>query len=68
MSVPKVDIRAYLSVDADALLEAMATASNSTKADMVALLLEEAILGRGHAIKVAAARLASSGKVRNISE
>lgn len=47
--------------DADAVLELMCQAGTRDKAALAADLLEEALLGRGHALKVAAVRFARLG-------
>lgn len=56
-----------LSDEADAVLELMSQAQNRDKAAVLAELAEESLLGRGHALKVAAmrfARLGLGGSVR----
>ena len=50
-----------LSEEADAMLELMAEANRTEKAALAADLIERALLGEGHALKVAAARLARLG-------
>jgi len=50
-----------LSDEADAMLELLAQAGTRDKAALAADLLEEALLGRGHALKVAAMRFARLG-------
>lgn len=58
-------VHVRISDEADAVLELMAQAQNRDKAALLADLAEEALLGRGHALKVAAlryARLGLSGK------
>jgi hypothetical protein len=56
-----------LSDEADAVLELMSQAQGREKSALLAELAEEALLGRGHGIKVAAlrfARLGLSGSAR----
>lgn len=60
-------VHVRISDEADAVLELMSEASSPkrAKADIAAELIEESLLGRGHALKVAAmrfARLGLSGK------
>ena len=50
-----------LSEEADAVLELMAQAAVRDKSALAAQLLEEALLGRAHALKVAALRFARPG-------
>ncbi|MBB1161479.1 hypothetical protein [Aquariibacter albus] len=50
-----------LSEEADAMLELMAEAHRTDKAALAADLIERALLGEGHALKVAATRLARLG-------
>lgn len=50
-----------LSDEADAVLELMAQAGVRDKAALAADLLEEALLGRAHSLKVAAVRFARLG-------
>lgn len=54
--------------DADAVLELMCQAGARDKAALAADLLEEALLGKGHAIKVAAMRFARLGFSANERE
>ena len=54
--------------EADAVLELMAQASVRDKAALAADLLEEALLGRAHPLKVAAMRFARLGIVGNERE
>lgn len=50
-----------LSDDADAMLELMAGAQGREKATVLAELCEETLLGRGHALRMAALRFARLG-------
>lgn len=50
-----------LSDEADAVLELMSKAQQREKATVLAELAEEALLGRGHAIRMAALRFARLG-------
>ena len=50
-----------LSDEADAVLELMAQAQNRDKAAVLAELCEEALLGRGHALRMAALRYSRLG-------
>ena len=50
-----------LTDEAYAVLELLAEARNDDKAAVLSVLCEEALLGRGHALKVAALRFARLG-------
>ena len=54
-------VHVRLSDEADAVLELMAQSGKRDKAALLAELAEEALLGRGHALKVAAMRFARLG-------
>lgn len=54
-------IHVRLSDEADALLELVVEAAGIDKARMAADLLQRALLGEGHALKVAAIKLARLG-------
>lgn len=54
-------IHVRVSDEADAVLELMCHAGARDKAALAAELVEEALLGRGHALKVAALRFARLG-------
>ncbi|MCB1891960.1 MAG: hypothetical protein H6880_11555 [Rhodobiaceae bacterium] len=54
-------VHVRLSDEADAVLELMCEAQRKDKAAFAADLLERALLGEGHALKVAALRLARLG-------
>jgi hypothetical protein len=57
-----------VSDEADAVLELMCQAGARDKAALAAELVEEALLGRGHALKVAAMRFARLGIAGNDRE
>lgn len=61
MSLPKPDLHVRVNDDAMALLDALATVRGIAKAELAGELLERTLLGEGHAIRVAAARLVRSG-------
>lgn len=52
-----------LSDEADAMLEMLAEARGTDKAKLAADMLHRLLLGEGHALKVAALRLARSGLI-----
>ena len=54
-------VHVRLSDEADAVLELMAQSGKRDKAALLAELAEEALLGRGHALKMAAIRFARLG-------
>lgn len=54
-------VHVRLSDEADAVLELMAQAGTRDKAALAADLLEEALLGKAHSLKVAALRFARLG-------
>lgn len=58
-------VHVRLCEDADAVLELMCQAGTRDKAALAADLLEEALLGKGHALKVAALRFARLGICAN---
>lgn len=61
MSLPKPDLHIRLLPEADAVLELIAAAEERTKVAVAEQLLAECLLGRAHALKVAAARYARLG-------
>lgn len=61
-------IHVRVSDEADAVLELMCQAGARDKAALAADLVEEALLGRGHALKVAALRFARLGIAGNDRE
>ncbi|HYF57364.1 MAG TPA: hypothetical protein VEA81_00255 [Burkholderiaceae bacterium] len=63
MSAPRPDLHLRLPEEADAVLELLATAGDTTKTAVAQQLLVEALLGRGHALRVAAVRYARLGIV-----
>jgi len=54
-------VHVRLSDEADAVLELLAKSGKRDKGALLAELAEEALLGRGHALKVAAMRFARLG-------
>ncbi|RPH43245.1 MAG: hypothetical protein EHM87_14375 [Burkholderiales bacterium] len=61
MAAPKPDLHLRIPEEADAVLELLATAGDKTKTRVAEELLTEALLGKGHALKVAALRYARLG-------
>lgn len=64
MSLPKPDLHIRISEQALQVLRAVAYAERGEDypvASMAAMVLEEALLGRGHALNVAAERLRAAG-------
>ena len=58
-------IHVRVSDEADAVLELMCQAGGRDKAGLAAELVEESLLGRGHALRVAAMRFARLGILGN---
>ena len=56
-----VSIHIRVSDESDAVLDLMSQAHQRTKADIAAELVEEALLGRGHSLRIAALRYARLG-------
>ena len=63
MTAPKRDnsVHVRLSDEADAMLELISEAKETDKARLAAEILHRALLGEGHALKVAALRLGRLG-------
>lgn len=61
MSLPKPDLHVRLSHDAKGALRLLAEVESVPESVLAGHLLEECILGRFHAVKVAAKRLARQG-------
>lgn len=61
MAAPKPDLHLRIPEEADAVLELLAAASDRTKVRVAEELLTEALLGRGHSLKLAALRYARLG-------
>lgn len=61
MAAPKPDLHLRIPEEADAALELLAAASDRTKVHVATELLTEALLGKGHSLKVAALRYARLG-------
>ena len=56
-----VSIHVRVSDESDAVLDLMSQAHQRAKADIAAELVEEALLGRGHSLRIAALRYARLG-------
>lgn len=65
MSLPKPGLHIRVADEAMALLDAMATVRGPGKAELAGELLERTLLGEGHAIRVAASKLARMGLCGN---
>jgi len=61
MSLPKPDLHIRLSEDAYGVLALLADVHQKPKSVVAELILEEALMGRGHVIKVAARRAVKAG-------
>lgn len=61
MSLPKPDLHVRLSAEAKALLRLLAEVEQAPEGTVAARYLEEALLGKGHVLKVAARQLSRLG-------
>ena len=61
MSLPKPDLHVRVSADCKAMLALLADVEQVPEAVLAARYLEEAVLGRGHALKIAARQLRRLG-------
>ena len=61
MSLPKPDLHVRLSLDAKAMLRLLADVEQVPESVVAARYLEEALLGKGHVLKVAARQLRRAG-------
>lgn len=68
VSLPKKDVRAWLSPDAHAVLSAIADLNEKDVGEQASLLLERTLLGEGHAARLLAERAVRFGKTRTPAE
>lgn len=68
MSLPKKDVRAWLSPEAHEVLTAVAALKEKDVGEQASILLERALLGEGHAARLLAERAARFGKTRTGAE
>ena len=61
MSLPKPDLHVRLSSEAKALLHLLAEVEQAPESVVAARYLEEALLGKGHVLKIAARQLSRLG-------
>lgn len=61
MSLPKPDLHIRISADCRALLSLLAEVEQAPVSTLAERFLEEAVLGKGHALKLAARQLARMG-------
>ena len=61
MALPKPDLHIRISSECKALLSLLAEAEQVPVSTLVEHIVEQAVLGRGHALKVAARSLARMG-------
>lgn len=68
MSLPKKDVRSSISIEAHAVLEAIADYHDKDIGEQSSLLLERVLLGEAHFVRLLAERAARFGKTRTASE
>jgi hypothetical protein len=68
VSLPKKDVRAWLSQEAHAVLSAVADLNEKDVGEQASLLLERTLLGEAHSARLLAERAARFGKTRTAAE